>query len=149
MRTVLMMFMLVAVILGGFVPSHAQDDVLENCPNDILEPRLIRGLQGRVLPGDANRLREEPTTDAETLGFIPGEATFMVFDGPVCADGFVWWQVGYDGQIGWTVEGNDEYWLEPVTDTLNISVDDVCYQWGATMGDDLTGKRLMLAKSPA
>lgn len=44
----------------------------------------------------------------------PGEQ-FEVMDGPVCADGFAWVQVSYNGIIGWTAIGdNESYWLEPL-----------------------------------
>ena len=142
MRILILVGLLLLTLSITSSPLNAQDDDLTNCPTDSLEPRMVAGLQGRVLPGDANRLREEPSTDAETLGFIPGEASFYVYAGPVCADDFVWWQVGYDGQIGWTVEGSDEYWIEPLTDTLNISLDDVCFDWSALLGDELIGESI-------
>ncbi|MBN1963671.1 MAG: hypothetical protein JW910_03425, partial [Anaerolineae bacterium] len=54
-------------------------------------------------------------------GSVPGGESFAVLDGPVCADGFNWWQVDYGGQVGWTVEGSgSEYFLlvyEPPTPT--------------------------------
>ncbi|MBC8099097.1 MAG: SH3 domain-containing protein, partial [Armatimonadetes bacterium] len=53
------------------------------------------------------------------IGEIPGEASFTVLEGPVCADGFNWWRVNYDGLEGWTVEGQGtEYWVEPFDPTL-------------------------------
>ena len=140
MRLLIVFLSVLFVFSNVLTPLNAQDNDLTNCPTDSLEPRMVAGLQGRVLPGDANRLREDPSTDAETLGFIPGEASFYVYAGPVCADDFVWWQVEYDGQIGWTVEGSDEYWIEPLTDTLNISLDDVCFDWTEGLREELTGE---------
>ncbi|MEQ9033292.1 MAG: hypothetical protein RLP44_31530, partial [Aggregatilineales bacterium] len=98
--------------------NFAQDDDPFECP-DTLPPRLTMGYRGRVLPGDANRIRAEPSLNAESLGFIPGEAEFLVTGGPVCADGFVWWSVFYEGRgvpgSVWTAEGSSgEYWLEPL-----------------------------------
>ena len=52
---------------------------------------------------------------AATVGSIPGEAMFSVVGGPVCADGYTWWQVTYEGVTGWTAQGSaSEYWVEPV-----------------------------------
>ncbi|MEO8613285.1 MAG: SH3 domain-containing protein [Chloroflexota bacterium] len=77
-------------------------------------PRLTVGDSGQVTPGDSNNLRTEASTSGASAGKIPGGAAFEVLDGPVCADGYVWWQINYDGQVAWTVEGKGtEYWLEP------------------------------------
>jgi hypothetical protein len=87
-----------------------------------LLPRLEVGIWGRVGPGDANNLRAEPTTQGERIGFIPAGELFQVLGGPSCADGYVWWQVKYDGAIGWTAEGNAanaDYWLEPLGGQLS------------------------------
>lgn len=68
-----------------------------------------------MLPGDANTLRREPSTSAERLDSIPGSATFLVVEGPVCAEGYVWWRVEYGPWVGWTADGaGGEFWLEPV-----------------------------------
>lgn len=84
------------------------------CPG-ALPSRLAPGVQARVTPGDPNNVRAEPARSAASTGSIPGGAGFTVLDGPVCADGFTWWQVDYNGLIGWTVEGTaDAYWLEPI-----------------------------------
>ncbi len=78
--------------------------------------RLVALMQARVVPGGApNNLRTEPRTDAALVGEIPPSAIFSIIAGPQCANGLVWWQVDYDGLVGWTVEGQgDEYWLEPL-----------------------------------
>jgi hypothetical protein len=42
-----------------------------------------------------------------------------VLEGPICADGLIFWKVENElipGGAGWTAEGNGkEYWLEPYT----------------------------------
>ena len=68
-------------------------------------------------PPLANRLRSDPDKD---LGVIlvtiePGEDV-KIKDGPVCANGWVWWYVREmeTGFFGWTAEGDTEdYWLVP------------------------------------
>jgi hypothetical protein len=78
-------------------------------------PRLQVGTSARVVMGQgANNLRSEASTGATLLGTIPEGAVISVTDGPVCADGYAWWQVEYNGQTGWTAEGEGlDYWLEP------------------------------------
>lgn len=78
--------------------------------------RLSVGQQGRITPGLPNKLRAGPSITAASIGQIPGEAAFSVTGGPVCADGYTWWKVSYNGQEGWTASGNsEEYWVEPAT----------------------------------
>ncbi len=84
------------------------------CP-DNLPPRLIAGQSGRNISGSPNNMRAEARTSAERLTQIPDGATFVVLGGPVCGEGYTWWQVDYNGVVGWTVEGSgSEYWLEPL-----------------------------------
>jgi|GEM_PF-2550444 hypothetical protein len=78
---------------------------------------LVLGEQGAVTPGDANNVRADASAEAERIGVIPGGERFTVLYGPVCADGFVWWQVAYQGLTGWTVDGVDgQAFLVPVED---------------------------------
>ena len=78
-------------------------------------PRLSVGGRGRVTPGLPNKMRSAPSTGAPQVGSIPGEAVFTVVGGPQCADGYLWWQVNYEGVTGWTANGaGGEYWVEPV-----------------------------------
>ena len=83
----------------------------------VVQPRLTPGLQGRVTPGLPNVLRTLPQRGAGSaiIGEIPGGAIFSVIAGPQCNDGMSWWQVNYNGLLGWTPENSSygEYWLEP------------------------------------
>ncbi len=83
-----------------------------NCPGAPLS-RLVVGGQGRVLPGDPNDIR--PAPGAASIGQIPAGATFMVLEGPTCTpNGIAWWRVSYNGQTGWTAEGQGStYFVEP------------------------------------
>lgn len=102
---------LLCVSLSSVLTIYAQED--PNCPGAPL-PRLTVGAQARVLPGDANNVRDLPSRAGALVGSIPGGEAFSVLDGPACADGFNWWQVEYGDLFGWTVEGSGtEYWIEP------------------------------------
>lgn len=88
-------------------------DPATGCPG-APAPRLTVGGQGRVTPGVPNKMRNSPGTAGAQIGSIPGEGVFTVVAGPQCADGYLWWQVNYEGTIGWTANGgNGEYWVEP------------------------------------
>jgi hypothetical protein len=83
------------------------------CPGAAV-PRLLTEGEGRVIAGQgANNVRMGEGEAAELLGKIPEGGTFTVLDGPVCADGMLWWQVQSGDLNGWTAEGQgDTYWLE-------------------------------------
>ena len=79
--------------------------------------QLLPGVWAQVAPGDPNRVRSGPSKSAEVIGQLyPGTAS-LVAEGPVCADGLVFWRVENStipGGSGWTAEGDGkEYWLEP------------------------------------
>jgi hypothetical protein len=83
------------------------------CPG-FLPSRLWVGGRGRVTPGDPNNLRLQPSLSSAWVGQIPGSGVFDVLGGPVCANYAAWWQVRYNGVVGWTMEGQySTYWLEP------------------------------------
>lgn len=104
--------LLCLVLIIGSMPVSAQDDPA--CPGAPV-PRLVVNGRGRVLPGDANNVRGQPSRDSELIGAIPGGAEFTVLEGPNCVDGLNWWRVETDALTGWTVEGADaEYWIEPI-----------------------------------
>lgn len=77
-------------------------------------PRLEIGGAARVTPGAPNRVRAQASTSSAILGNMPAGTVFIVLAGPVCADGYAWWQVNFNGIIGWTAEGlGAAYFLEP------------------------------------
>src|SRR6185503_10975683 len=68
----------------------------------------------RVTPGIPNNVRANAGSSGQLLGEIPAGAIFRVLAGPSCASGVAWWQVDYNGLVGWTGEGIDgDYWLKP------------------------------------
>lgn len=82
-----------------------------------LSSRLAVGHTARVTSGVPNNLRSSPENGA-IIGKIPGLGEFEILGGPVCgaANGLTWWNVRYNGQEGWTAEGDtQEYWLELVS----------------------------------
>jgi hypothetical protein len=84
------------------------------CSGTLLS-RLQVGDTARVTPGPSNNLRDRPTVNGARLTQIPGGARFDVLEGPVCAGGYAWYRIDYNGIIGWTAEANSStYWLEPI-----------------------------------
>lgn len=64
-----------------------------------------------------NRVRLEPVKSDNTIAQIYPGTIVKVIEGPVCADGLVFWKVEnatIPNGSGWTAEGdNNGYWLEP------------------------------------
>lgn len=73
MRAVLIVLVSLVFAIGW----AAGQDESPTCP-DSLPSQLVVGEQGRVTPGDANKLRAEPTTSAAETGQIPGGAESWV-----------------------------------------------------------------------
>lgn len=85
-----------------------------SCPGAPVS-RLKVGGNARVTSGVGNNLRSGPFTTAARVGRIPALGVFTVLSGPSCSGNIAWWQVNYNGSIGWTAEGyGKEYWLEPL-----------------------------------
>ena len=112
MKRLLASFLLLMTLISVFSFGPAAAQTGDGCPP--LPTRLAVGMAARVTPGDPNRLRASFSTSAAQTGAIPGGGALTIAGGPECRDGFRWWQVEYDGQTGWTVEGNDTaYFIEP------------------------------------
>ena len=77
-------------------------------------PRLHAGGQARVLPGVTIRIRATPGTSATIYAQMPPGTVFSVLAGPNCGDNYTWWQVNYNGIVGWIAEGTGaDYYVEP------------------------------------
>lgn len=115
MPRVRVVLLICCLFLTSFTIGSAQDAPPE-C-SGTLPSRLYDAAYGQVLPGSANNLRAAPGLDAEKIGELPPYAVFQILDAPVCADGYLWWYVGYPNEfdtVGWTVEGDaTEYWIAP------------------------------------
>ncbi len=91
-----------------------------------LTPRITIGTaNARISAGSTpNRLRAEPTVTSEQIGEIqPGRTLDAILDGPACNEGYVWWQVNIDGNVGWTVESDinaNAYYVEPFDESGNV-----------------------------
>lgn len=107
------------VVIGGGSNSNSDSELSTrpdsdvNCPG-ALRTRLVPNEFARVtLGGTSNRLRTGPGTNNQQIDSIPPGGVFEVLEGPTCNGGYAWFQVEYDGQVGWTAEAdNSEYWLE-------------------------------------
>ena len=82
--------------------------------------RLSEGSYAVVTGGSndpPNRVRASPSTSADVIAQIYGGTIIRVLEGPVCADGLVFWKVengSIPGETGWTAEGDGtEHYLEP------------------------------------
>lgn len=85
------------------------------CP-DAPRTRLIVQERGRVLPDDPRpvNVRREPGTDQPVQALLPVLTVFYVVDGPVCRNGYSWFQIQHNGVEGWIAEGDlTSYYVEP------------------------------------
>lgn len=105
--------LLIALLIAPMNALHAQDG---QCGR---EPRLEIGDVGYLTPGIPNNVRAKPDTATDNrVGAIESSASFVVLDGPVCAEGFTWWEVERGDVRGWTVVSDaSEYFALPVRGT--------------------------------
>lgn len=79
---------------------------------------LHADIYARVTPGTLpNRVRSEPSKKGEIIAQLYPGTIVSVGNGPVCADGLVFWRVwnkNIPGDWGWMAEGDfSEYYMEP------------------------------------
>jgi hypothetical protein len=94
---------------------YKQVDYCEGAPVSRLQPFSF----AVATEGSPNNVRSKPSNSADLVGTIdPGTVVVIGKRDPVCADGFLWWQVeprGAPEPHGWTVEGKgSDYWLAPL-----------------------------------
>jgi uncharacterized protein YraI len=87
-----------------------------------LAPRLVVGMSGIVSNYDGSKVnvRSGAGIDNARLTQLEPMQTFIVDQGPVCADGFVWYQIDFGNGIGWIAEGirddtgQEYYFVQPM-----------------------------------
>jgi hypothetical protein len=82
--------------------------------------RLSAGKYAIVTQGDLpDRVRSEPKIADNIISLLYPGSIVKILEGPVCADGLVFWKVenaAIPGGMGWTAEGDGkEYWLASYT----------------------------------
>jgi hypothetical protein len=66
-----------------------------------------------ILRGGVN-VRNLPSLSGVPVNYYPSAVVLHLDSGPICADGYNWWQVSGVGQPGWVVEGKPRaYYLSP------------------------------------
>jgi dipeptidyl aminopeptidase/acylaminoacyl peptidase len=108
----LMLWIAGVMLLAISVPMLAAQDgtVCAGAPAS----RLVIGSQGRATPGSPTNIRSTPSTRGTFVGQLLEGQIFDVLDGPICADGYAWWEIDLEGMAGWAAEGQPrEYWMEP------------------------------------
>lgn len=82
-------------------------------------PRLQVNGQAILVDVSPNRVRSAPQKGDNLISQLAPGTVVKVLEGPVCADGLVFWMIESDtipGGVGWTAEGDgNEYWLEPLS----------------------------------
>ncbi len=106
-----------------FLPGQAQ-----GCPG-APSPRLEEDTLAQVITAGGSNLRRLPGSNSPLLDIIPVNTVLRIRGGPVCEQGYTWWQVDYNNNRGWLAEGTtDDYWLQPYqlldakADTVAVSV---------------------------
>ncbi len=81
----------------------------DTCGN--LSSRLTVGGYARVSTNVLN-MRSSPSLSASVVQELHNGNSVNVIGGPICADGYTWWQVKMF-LTGWSAEGGNRYYLEP------------------------------------
>ena len=99
--------------VGSFAPAGT---AYSQCP-DAPPSRLAGGMNGRITMtgGGLTNIRMGAGLQGNVVGQQPEGTTFEVYYGPVCKDGYAWWNIGFaDGMSGFVAEGDfTTYYLEP------------------------------------
>jgi hypothetical protein len=108
-----LLLVLIASLLN--IADAAAQDADPACPDSQF---TSWGAVGVVTPGDANNLRDKPSTSGALIGKVqPGEPFVVNYSSdPVCAEGYLWREIQTLTQRGWTVEipaDGDEPFIVP------------------------------------
>jgi hypothetical protein len=79
----------------------------------MLYSNLIPGDTAIVVSENQLNVRSEPSLSGERLARLESDTELPVIGGPVCADGYAWYEIRLDDDsTGWVAEAdNEDYWL--------------------------------------
>lgn len=82
-------------------------------PTQALEPERLAVIAN--LNGDPLRVRSQAGTSGEIVARIPEGSEVKLVEGPIEADGYVWWRIEAEQGAGWVAERSQEgvLWLQP------------------------------------
>ena len=111
--------LLLGLLLSILPPGPAQPVLAQGETCGGTTSRLLVGELARVIvePGQTLRLRSAPSLSGATSARLDPGLILVVVQGPICADGYPWWQLQTaEGLLGWAAEGSGVvYFLEPVS----------------------------------
>jgi hypothetical protein len=98
----------------GLLKAPIERTTLETC-GGIVTMRLLVGDEVQLTSDSANNIRETPSLTGKFVGRFTANELATILAGPVCADGYAWYQVNAPAAIGWTAYGNatDTYLERP------------------------------------
>ncbi|MBL8152554.1 MAG: hypothetical protein JNM70_00100 [Anaerolineae bacterium] len=115
MRILYAVWIASALALGWGGRAAAQEIA---CPEAGTSPSgLTAQVWAQITSGETHNLRAEPSRQATVLRQIPDRDIFRTLGDATCAEGLVWWPVGYAGLEGWLAEGDPRagsVWLTPL-----------------------------------
>ncbi len=102
------------------IESHAQSEACPGAP----ATRLAVGMRASVTPANSGaspipvRVREQAGTKAAIVTILQSGEAFLIIEGPLCVERYLWWKVRTDGGlIGWAAEGTSaQYFIDPLND---------------------------------
>jgi serine/threonine protein kinase len=105
----------------GFFLQITEAEIVNTAPaqtscSSLMPTRLSKGSRAQVSKnGVANKIRDGAGINYAKIGSIPAGGLVDLLDGPICADGYLWWKImASNGKTGWTAEGdNISYYLNP------------------------------------
>lgn len=125
-------------------PAPITGDYCTGAPSS----RLAIGMRARVTYTDGTTLRVRSAPGEAIIAEMAEGTEFTVIGGPLCLDGFTWWQLQLDdGTVGWSAEGDtSDYYIEPTSSspvatgaTISGTVwHDICDNSGTTTIDFCT-----------
>lgn len=102
------------LLLASLAPlAAAQTPVPTPTPRPCAAPLELTIGGDAILIGGVN-VRNLPTQSGGVVNYYSQETRLRITGGPVCAEGYNWWQVAGVGEPGWVAEGRDgRYFLSP------------------------------------